>query len=54
MEREVYVEIPMLEVSEEEVRNHRPVVNCDGLLVCADCGLVLGRVYVLQYKLNQQ
>ena len=46
MEREVYVEIPMLEV-DEEARSHRLVVSCDGLLVCADCGLVLGRVYVI-------
>ena len=46
------MEIPMLEVSEEEARSRRPVVSCDGLLVCADCGLVLGRVYVIQYELD--
>jgi len=53
MKREGYVEIPMLKISDEEARNHRPVVNCGALLVCADCRLVLGRVYVIHHKLEE-
>ena len=50
--REIYLEIPALEVDEEEIRYHRIAVNRDGFLVCLDCGLVLGRVYVLQGRVK--
>ena len=50
--REIYLEIPALEVDEEETQYHRIAVNRDGFLVCLDCGLVLGRVYVLQGRVK--